>query len=206
MSRFAQLANPMHYFTRTLMCALACVTCTPASRADVPFTDAQLTPQAALIHMKAVDYCGKGAADDRVACENDFITMASQILATQPGIAPPGARAADHAAAVADAARRRLPAAERLASLAPADSPDPGRDPAAQMIGLSRACEKLFPETAAQANAQRLAALEAQSPEIHREAVALEADRSVAARRRIHAAEAQFGWDGQLAKLVCTLS
>ncbi|WP_323118349.1 hypothetical protein [Burkholderia alba] len=192
-------------FTRTLLLSAVCMLCVQASRA-ASAADAPLALQAALIHAKAVDYCAKGPADDRRACENDFITTASQIVVKQPEVVPAGAQAADYAAAVADAARRRLPAAEQRASPAPADSPDPGQDPAAQMIGLSRVCEKLFPDTAVRANAQRLAALEAQSPEIHREALALAADRSAAARRRIHAAETQFAWDGQIAKLVCTLS
>jgi hypothetical protein len=199
----------MTHFTRTTVLSAVLVLMPLASRAADAPAAAPLELQAALIHTKAVDYCAKGPADDRSACENDFIGAASQLFATHREILPAGMSAGDYAAAVADRARRRLPAADRLAAPVPTDHPDssqdPSQDPAAQMVGLSRVCEKLYPDTAARANAQRFAALQEQSPEIHRQAVALAADRSVAARRRIHAAETQFAWDAQIAQLVCTL-
>ncbi|VWC27668.1 hypothetical protein BPS26883_06222 [Burkholderia pseudomultivorans] len=129
------------------------------------------------VYRTSVSFCSNVAADEKIACQGDMIAAGSRIVAAIGGLPPASAVTID------EAARGKLPAAERK-GLAPVE---PGAldqdDDLAGLAGMVRLCDVY--ESEPESRARHHAALKRQVPDAAPRVEALLADASVAARQRV---------------------
>ncbi|RQR25494.1 hypothetical protein DIE23_32265 [Burkholderia sp. Bp9143] len=129
------------------------------------------------VYRTSVSFCSNVAADEKIACQGDMIAAGSRIVAAIGGLPPSSAVTID------EAARGRLPAAERK-GLAPVEAVAIDKDDdLAGLAGMVRLCDVYESEPASRA--RHHAALKQQAPDAAPRAEALLADASTAARQRV---------------------
>ncbi|MGR3908284.1 hypothetical protein Q3A80_14675 [Burkholderia sp. SR8] len=129
------------------------------------------------VYRTSVSFCANVPADEKIECQGDMIAAGSRIVAAIGGLPPSSAVTID------EAARAKLPAAERK-GLAPVE---PGTidndDDLAGLAGMVRLCDVYEAEPASRA--RHHAALKQKAPDAAPRVEALLADSSTAARQRV---------------------
>ncbi|WP_175721365.1 hypothetical protein [Burkholderia anthina] len=129
------------------------------------------------VYRTSVSFCSNVAADQKIECQGDMIAAGSRIVAVIGGLPPSSAVTID------EAARGKLPAAERK-GLAPVESGAIDKDDdLAGLAGMVRLCDVYESEPASRA--RHHAALKQQAPGAAPRVEALLADSSTAARQRV---------------------
>jgi len=129
------------------------------------------------VYRTSVSFCSNVAADERIECQGDMIAAGSRIVAAIGGLPPSSAVTID------EAARGKLPAAERK-GLAPVEAGAIDKDDdLAGLAGMVRLCDVYESEPASRA--RHHAALKQQAPDAAPRVEALLVDASAAARQRV---------------------
>ncbi|HKT66678.1 hypothetical protein [Burkholderia sp. 22313] len=129
------------------------------------------------VYRTSVSFCSNVAADERIECQGDMIAAGSRIVAAIGGLPPSSAVTID------EAARGKLPAAERK-GLAPVEAGAIDKDDdLAGLAGMVRLCDVYESEPASRT--RHHAALKQQAPDAAPRVEALLVDASTAARQRV---------------------
>ncbi|QQK05290.1 hypothetical protein JFN94_28835 [Burkholderia anthina] len=129
------------------------------------------------VYRTSVSFCSNVAADQKIECQGDMIAAGSRIVAAIGGLPPSSAITID------EAARGKLPAAERK-GLAPVEAGAIDKDDdLAGLAGMVRLCDVYESEPASRA--RHHTALKQQAPDAAPRVEALLADSSTAARQRV---------------------